>query len=92
MAPGKNVHVIPTSLSGDTAAANGVWIPTGASVTATPVPPPRPTTVASRSNQVVTYPEGRWHLYGDGQSTQYYWVWIPSGMTPPNPPLPPPAG
>ena len=69
-----------------------VWIPTGASLTSTPMPPPRPTGVVARSNQVVTYPEGRWQLYGDGQSTQYYWVWIPSGVTPPNQPLPPQAG
>jgi hypothetical protein len=38
---------------------------------------------------VVTYPEGRWQLYGDGRNSQYYWVWIPSGVTPPAPPLPP---
>jgi len=44
------------------------------------------------SSYLVRHPEGRWQLYGDGQSTQYYWVWIPSGLTPPNPPIPPPAG
>ena len=68
-----------------------VWIPTGASLTGTPLPPARPTTTASQSNRVVNYPEGRWQLYGDGRNTQYSWVWIPTGVTPPTPPLPPQA-
>jgi hypothetical protein len=68
-----------------------VWIPTGATLTATPMPPPRPTGRVA-SQQVVTYPEGRWQLYGNGRDAQYYWVWIPSGVTPPTPPLPPQAG
>jgi hypothetical protein len=64
-----------------------VWIPTGATLTATPLPPARPTGAVLQ--RAVTYPEGRWQLYGDGRSTQYYWVWIPAGVTPPAPPLPP---
>jgi hypothetical protein len=64
-----------------------VWIPTGATLTANPLPPARPTGIVSQ--RTVTYPEGRWQLYGDGRNTQYYWVWIPSGVTPPAPPLPP---
>ena len=64
-----------------------VWIPTGATLTANPLPPARPTN--SVSQRTVTYPEGRWQLYGDGRNTQYYWVWIPAGVTPPSPPLPP---
>ena len=63
-----------------------VWVPAGSNLTATPVPPARPSGVPARS--VVTYPEGRWQLYGDGRNSQYYWVWIPSGLTPPAPPLP----
>ena len=49
---------------------------------ATPVP----------SDRVVTYPEGRYQLYGDGTRVPYYWVWVPAGATtapvPPPPPLP----
>ena len=53
-----------------------------------------PTTVVvtpSPGQRVVTYPEGRYELYGNGTaSSPYYWVWIPSGVTafPPPPPLP----
>jgi hypothetical protein len=67
---------------------------------ATPVNPPTtvvtapaaspPTTVVvtpSADQRVVTYPEGRYQLYGTGTPvTPYYWVWIPAGATPPNPP------
>jgi hypothetical protein len=49
---------------------------------ATPVP----------SDRVVTYPEGRYQLYGDGTRVPYYWVWVPAGASmapvPPPPPLP----
>lgn len=45
--------------------------------------------VATSGERVVTYPEGRYQLYGDGKSVPYYWVWIPSGTTPPVPPAPP---
>jgi hypothetical protein len=52
-----------------------------------------PTTVVvapAASERVVTYPEGRYELRGDGTATSpYYWVWIPRGATPPNPPPPP---
>jgi len=39
-------------------------------------------------DRVVTYPEGRYELRGDGTTTApYFWVWIPSGVTTiPNPP------
>jgi hypothetical protein len=48
---------------------------------ATPAPPDR----------VVTYPEGRYQLYGDGTRVPYYWVWVPSGASAaPAPPAPPP--
>ncbi|HEU4367899.1 MAG TPA: hypothetical protein VFV05_06665 [Methylomirabilota bacterium] len=49
-----------------------------------------PTTVVvapSARERVVTYPEGRYELRGDGTaSAPYYWVWIPAGAAPPNPP------
>ena len=52
-----------------------------------------PTTVVvapTASERVVTYPEGRYELRGDGTaSAPYYWVWIPAGAAPPNPPPPP---
>jgi methyl coenzyme M reductase subunit C len=38
-------------------------------------------------DRVVTYPEGRYELRGDGTTASpYFWVWIPAGATPPNPP------
>ncbi|MBI2526244.1 MAG: hypothetical protein HYV93_09705 [Candidatus Rokubacteria bacterium] len=40
----------------------------------------------------VTYPEGRYQLYGDGAATPYYWAWIPAGTSPPAPPPPPRPG
>jgi hypothetical protein len=55
--------------------------------------PPSSTVVVTPStsnDRVVTYPDGRWELRGDGNtSTPYYWVWIPTGANPPNPPAPP---
>jgi hypothetical protein len=53
--------------------------------------PPTAVVVApSASERVVTYPEGRYELRGDGTvESPYYWVWIPTGATPPNPPPPP---
>jgi hypothetical protein len=44
------------------------------------------------TDRVVTYPEGRYQLYGDGTRVPYYWVWVPSGATvTPAPPAPPPV-
>ena len=72
---------------------NWVWIPTGSTLTSSPTPPPRPVaSTVPTTDRSYSFPEGRWQLYGDGRTTQYYWVWIPSGVTPPNPPLPPQAG
>ncbi|HEY7041976.1 MAG TPA: hypothetical protein VID28_24100 [Methylomirabilota bacterium] len=52
-------------------------------------PPPPPTTVVAQvpTDRVVTYPEGRWTLYGDGTTAApHYWVWVPAGTAPPPPP------
>ena len=40
------------------------------------------------ADRVVSYPEGRYELRGDGTSASpYYWVWIPAGVSSiPNPP------
>ena len=47
--------------------------------------------VAGPADRVVTSPEGRYPLYGDGTRVPYYWVWVPSGATvAPAPPAPPP--
>jgi hypothetical protein len=56
-----------------------------------PVPAASPATtvvVAPTANErVVTYPEGRYELRGDGSaSAPYYRVWIPADASPPNPP------
>jgi len=55
------------------------------------VPVPVAASTPVPSDRVVTYPEGRYQLYGDGTRVPYYWVWIPSGTTTtPAPPAPPP--
>jgi hypothetical protein len=56
-----------------------------------PVPAASPATTVvvapTATERVVSYPEGRYELRGDGSTTTpYYWVWIPAGATPPNPP------
>jgi hypothetical protein len=60
---------------------------------AVPAASPATTVVVapSAADRVVTYPEGRYELRGDGTRTSpYYWVWIPAGATsvPSPPPLP----
>jgi hypothetical protein len=58
----------------------------------TVVPAASPTVVVApvSNERVVTYPEGRYELRGDGTvGSPYYWVWIPKGPTPPSPPPPP---
>ena len=64
------------------------WIPAGATVVTVPVAPAAPTViVAQPSDRVVTYPQGRYELYGQGsRESPYYWVWVPTGATPPPPP------
>jgi hypothetical protein len=48
---------------------------------------PAPPVVAQSAERVVTYPEGRWQLHGDGTTASpYYWVWVPAGSSPPPPP------
>jgi len=57
---------------------------------AVPAASPATTVVVapSAADRVVTYPEGRYELRGDGTvNSPYYWVWIPAGATSvPNPP------
>jgi hypothetical protein len=44
----------------------------------------------SQTDRVISYPEGRYQLEGDGTRVPYYWVWIPTGSsTVPAPPAPP---
>jgi hypothetical protein len=54
------------------------------------VPAAAPATVVvtqAPAERVVTYPQGRYELRGDGTAQNpYFWVWIPTGATPPNPP------
>ncbi len=56
-----------------------------------PVPAASPATAVvvapDATSRVVTYPEGRYELRGDGTTpSPYYWIWIP---TPPPPPRAP---
>lgn len=49
--------------------------------------PAPPVVAQAPPAQVVTYPEGRWTLYGDGSTASpHYWVWVPAGASPPAPP------
>jgi hypothetical protein len=53
-------------------------------VVAAPAPP---VVAQAGHDRVVTYPEGRWTLYGDGTAeSPHYWVWVPAGASPPAPP------
>ena len=59
-------------------------------VVTAPAAPAAPTPVVvaqTPPDRVVTYPEGRWTLYGNGTTASpHYWVWVPTGSTPPPPP------
>ena len=58
------------------------------------VPAASPSTVIvtpSAADRIVTYPEGRYELRGDGTvNSPYYWVWIPAGAVSTSIPNPPP--
>jgi hypothetical protein len=61
--------------------------------TVVPSASPPSTVVVTPAQRVMTYPEGRYELRGDGTaSNPYFWVWTPTGTTigtiPPPPPLP----
>ena len=64
----------------------------GGCVYSEPVPAASPATTVvvapAATDRIVTYPEGRYELRGDGTvNSPYYWVWIPAGATSvPNPP------
>ena len=45
------------------------------------VPVPVAAATPAPADRVVTYPEGRYQLYGDGTRVPYYWVWVPSGSS-----------
>jgi len=54
---------------------------------AAPPPPSTTAVVVQPTQRVVTYPEGRWQLYGDGTGgAPLYWAWVPAGTNPPPPP------
>ena len=59
-------------------------------VVTAPAPAPAPPAVVVQqpvTERVVTYPEGRWQLHGEGTlASPHYWVWVPAGSTPPAPP------
>jgi len=57
-------------------------------VVTTPAPA-TPVVVAATDPTVVSYPEGKYRLYGDGTTTPYYWAWIPNGVQMYAPPAPP---
>ena len=57
--------------------------------TTTPVAASPTTVVVAQPARTVTYPEGRYELYGNGKDIPYYWVWVPTGAKVPLPPPPP---
>jgi hypothetical protein len=53
-----------------------------------PAPPQTIRLVVTSADRVVTYPDERWQLHGDGtRESPYYWMWVPAGKMPPSPPL-----
>ena len=65
--------------------------PVAYSPPATYAPPPvtyqaPPPVAAPAVQRVVTYPNGRYVLYGDGVRQPWQWVWAPAVMSPPPPP------
>ena len=63
-------------------------VTTPAPATAPAPAPPTGVVQQPATDRVVTYPQGRWQLYGEGTSASpHYWVWVPAGS---NPPVPPP--
>jgi len=85
----KTLRTIATSFAG--AALLGGCISYTKETTERTVPVPVAAATPAPSDRVVTYPEGRYQLYGDGTRVPYYWAWIPSGISAtPAPPAPPP--
>ena len=65
---------------------SGCIVRTEKDVVASP-PPSKTVVVQQPSQRVVSYPEGRWQLYGDGSTgAPLYWAWVPAGTNPPPPP------
>jgi hypothetical protein len=84
----KTLRTLAASFAG--AALLGGCISYTKETTERTVPVPVAAATPVSSDRVVTYPEGRYQLYGDGTRVPYYWVWIPSGSsTLPAPPPPP---
>jgi len=53
-----------------------------------PAPPQTVRLVVTSADRVVTYPDERWQLHGDGTpESPYYWVWVPASRTSPSPHL-----
>src|SRR5262249_19198147 len=55
-----------------------VVTPAPPAVVAAPAVTAAPGVYVAPSQRVVSYPEGRFELYGDS-ATGYYWVWVPTG-------------
>jgi hypothetical protein len=50
-----------------------------------PAPPQTVRLVVTSADRVVTYPDERWQLHGDGtRESPYYWMWVPAGRTSPS--------
>jgi hypothetical protein len=46
--------------------------------------PSAPVATSTADPRMVTYPEGRYQLIGDGTAASpYYWVWVPTGAAAP---------
>ena len=64
-----------------------VTAPAPAPASAVPAPPAVVVQQPVTTERVVTHPEGRWQLHGEGTlASPHYWVWVPTGSTPPAPP------
>jgi len=85
--PAQTVH-LGVALAVSTAALGGFTDHSPVQKRVVPAPPQAVRIVVTSADRVVTYPDERWQLHGDGTpESPYYWVWVPAGKMPPSPQL-----
>lgn len=84
--PAESVH-LGIAMAGWAAALGSSDCNTPGQKRVVPVPPQAVRVVVTSADRVVTCPDERWQLYGDGTNTSpYYWMWVPADETSPSPP------
>jgi hypothetical protein len=86
--PAQTVH-LGIAMAGWAAALGSSAYSTPVQKRVVPVPPQVIRVVVASADRVVTYPDERWHLYGDWTNASLnYCSCVPAGETPPSPPAP----